>query len=35
MTMREWLHIVVWHLAHHHGQVHLSLNLFKQQRGLA
>jgi hypothetical protein len=34
MTMREWFHILVWHLAHHHGQVHLSLNLFKAQRGL-
>ena len=35
MTMREWFHILVWHLAHHHGQVHLSLNLFKQQRELS
>ena len=28
-TYREWLKILTWHEAHHQGQAHLTLNLFK------
>ena len=28
-TFREWLTLLVWHEAHHHGQCHLTLNLWK------
>ena len=26
----EWFQLLAWHEAHHHGQAHLTLNLFKQ-----
>lgn len=25
----EWFQVLAWHEAHHHGQAHLTLNLFK------
>jgi len=29
--LEEWFRIWAWHEAHHQGQVHLSLNLYKNQ----
>lgn len=28
-TYQEWLKVLAWHEAHHQGQAHLTLNLFK------
>ena len=28
-TLEEWFRIWAWHEAHHHGQAHLTLNLFR------
>ena len=33
LTVRDVLHILGWHEAHHQGQAHITLNLFKSQRG--
>lgn len=27
----EWFQVLAWHEAHHHGQAHLTLNLFKNK----
>ncbi len=27
----EWFHVLAWHEAHHHGQAHLTLNLYKNR----
>jgi uncharacterized damage-inducible protein DinB len=27
----EWFQVLAWHEAHHHGQAHLTLNLFKSK----
>ena len=29
LTIRDVLHILSWHEAHHHGQAHLTLNLYR------
>jgi uncharacterized damage-inducible protein DinB len=29
LTVRDVLHIIGWHEAHHHGQAHITLNLYK------
>src|SRR5262245_17455880 len=31
-TYRDWIKMLAWHEAHHQGQAHLSLNLFKQSK---
>jgi uncharacterized damage-inducible protein DinB len=31
-TYREWIKMLAWHEAHHQGQAHLALNLYKQTR---
>ena len=28
-TLEEWFRVWIWHEAHHHGQAHLTFNLFK------
>lgn len=28
-TLQDWFHVWAWHEAHHHGQAHLTLNLYK------
>ena len=28
-TYQEWVRVLVWHEAHHQGQAHLTLNLYK------
>ena len=33
LTLRDVLHILAFHEAHHQGQAHLTLNLFKNQPG--
>lgn len=30
-TYREWIKLLAWHEAHHQGQAHITLNLYKQQ----
>ena len=30
-TYREWPKVLLWHEAHHQGQAHLTLNLYKAQ----
>ncbi len=32
-TIRKVLHVLPWHESHHHGQAHLTLNLYKQHVG--
>ena len=32
-TYREWLKVLAWHEAHHQGQAHMALNLFKATSG--
>jgi len=32
-TYREWIKVLVWHEAHHQGQAHLTLNLYKAAHG--
>ncbi len=29
MTVQTVLHIIGWHEAHHHGQAHITLNLYR------
>ena len=29
---REWFQVLAWHEAHHHGQAHLTLNLYRTTR---
>ena len=31
LTMLKVLHIISWHESHHHGQAHITFNLFKNQ----
>jgi len=31
----EWFRVLTWHEAHHQGQVHLTLNLYKAAKGEA
>jgi len=31
LTIRDVLHIISWHEAHHQGQAHLTLNLYKNR----
>ena len=31
-TYRESAQLIAWHEAHHHGQIHITLNLFTAQR---
>lgn len=31
LTVRNALHIISWHEAHHQGQIHLTLNLFENR----
>ncbi|MGL4465502.1 MAG: DinB family protein [Planctomycetia bacterium] len=33
-TLREWGVLLAWHEAHHQGQIHLTLNLFKASHGM-
>jgi hypothetical protein len=28
-TYQEWFQVLAWHEAHHHGQAHLTLNLYR------
>ncbi len=32
-TFQEWAQVLAWHEAHHHGQAHLALNLYKAAHG--
>jgi hypothetical protein len=32
-TYREWLKVLAWHEAHHQGQAHMALNLYKATSG--
>ena len=32
LTVREAFFVLAWHEAHHHGQAHLTFNLFKTSR---
>ena len=32
LTLRDVLHILLWHEAHHQGQAHITLNLYKASR---
>src|SRR5262249_37821090 len=29
----EWMEVLIWHEAHHHGQAHLTLNLYRATHG--
>jgi len=33
-TYRDWIKMLAWHEAHHQGQAHLTLNLYKQPKCL-
>ena len=33
-TYAEWLRVLAWHEAHHQGQAHLTLNLYKAAHGI-
>ena len=33
-TYREWLKVLAWHEAHHQGQAHSTLNLYKAAHGI-
>jgi uncharacterized damage-inducible protein DinB len=35
ITIGKALQILVWHEAHHQGQAHLTLNLYKAQHGIS
>jgi len=35
ITIGKALQILIWHEAHHQGQAHLTLNLYKAQNGLS
>lgn len=30
---REWFEVLAWHEAHHHGQAHLTYNLYREAHG--
>jgi hypothetical protein len=32
-TYREWIKVLTWHEAHHQGQAHLTLNLYRAAAG--
>jgi uncharacterized damage-inducible protein DinB len=32
-TYREWIKLLSWHEAHHQGQAHITLNLYKNANG--
>lgn len=32
LTVRDCLYVIGWHEAHHHGQAHITYNLFKASR---
>jgi DinB superfamily len=32
-TYREWIKVLTWHEAHHQGQAHLTLNLYRAAHG--
>jgi hypothetical protein len=32
-TLEEWFRVWIWHEAHHQGQAHLTLNLYKASHG--
>jgi hypothetical protein len=32
-TYEEWFRVLSWHEGHHHGQAHLTLNLYKATHG--
>lgn len=34
-TLAEWFRVWAWHEAHHQGQAHLTLNIYKAQKPLA
>lgn len=34
LSVRDVLYILAWHEAHHHGQAHCTLNLYKASQGL-
>ena len=33
-TYQEWVKVLAWHEAHHQGQAHLTLNLYKAANGI-
>lgn len=33
-TLGEWLRVLAWHEAHHQGQAHLTVNLYKEAHGI-
>ncbi len=33
-TLGEWLRVLAWHEAHHQGQAHLTVNLYKDAHGI-
>lgn len=33
-TYAEWLRVLAWHEAHHQGQAHMALNLYKAAHGI-
>ncbi len=33
-TYGEWMRVLAWHEAHHQGQAHLTLNLYKAANGI-
>jgi uncharacterized damage-inducible protein DinB len=33
-TYNEWMRVLAWHEAHHQGQAHLSLNMYKAANGI-
>lgn len=34
LTVRDCLYIIGWHEAHHHGQAHITLNLYRAAHGI-
>lgn len=32
-TYHEWIKVLAWHEAHHHGQAHLTFNLYQATQG--
>ncbi len=35
LTLQQAIELIAWHEGHHHGQAHLTLNLFKAAHGIA
>ena len=33
-TLQQVIELIAWHEGHHHGQAHLTLNLFKAANGI-